>query len=178
MQPADPTSQPWLNRSSLFNPFLFGMVLAAAGIFFLLLAGQVAVLTCTRLGPAQIECTMQRSWLGLGLLPSATVRVHELEEVRVAETCPNRCAHRVEVRGSDGWLPLTPFHGTGAGPKEVVAGQIEAFLADPAASSLRVQDGAGWAILVTVLVIVVGLGLMGFSLLTVRRRAEKTKPIL
>jgi hypothetical protein len=128
--------------SRVVSAVIFGAIFSACGCIMGFIFGQQTVLTCTRPEPAQIECGMQKSWLGL--VPLGKESLQNLEGARVDESCDeDGCTYRVELDTRGGFVPLTAYYSSGVKSKQEAADQINAFVQDPGEDSLEVKGSVG-----------------------------------
>jgi hypothetical protein len=154
---------------------IFGLALSLFGVLFMVWMGQVKTLTCTRLEPSQFECLMQSRLLGL--IPLKSTSVEGLQGAKVETETVTRNSQdssgRSRTRNETFHIlylltqaEQIEFDASGndvVGSREQSAQQINDFINDPGAKSLRVQSDRGHFFLLVAPLLSLALGLLALG---------------
>jgi hypothetical protein len=145
-QTPDPLS---LQPNNLMTPIaaiLFTSVFVVAGLAIILIFGELTTLTCQRVQPTQGSCQFVRS----RLLRSGetTIPLNQLQSAKVDVTASSRRgnSYRVVLLTYGGEVPFTIASSSDAEGKQENVDKINAFIANPGKTSLRVQQDDRWFI--------------------------------
>lgn len=154
---------------------IFGLALTFFGVLFMVWMGQVKILTCARLEPSQYECLMQSRLLGV--IPLNSMPVEGLQGAKVeTETVTrssqdsngrsqtrNETFHTLYLLTEAGQVEFDASGNDVVGSREQSAQQINNFINDPTAMSLRVQSDRGHFFLLLAPLLSLALGLLALG---------------
>ena len=137
MKNIEPTTNPLV-------PMLIGSFFVVAGLGAIMIFGELATLTCQRVQPTQGSCQFVRSRL-LGS-NETTISLNQLQSAKVDVTVSGKGGgtYRVVLLTDGGEVPFTTASSSGAEEKQENADRINAFIANPGKTSLRVQQDDRW----------------------------------
>jgi hypothetical protein len=144
--------------------FFFGFVFTAAGFGFLLIGAHRTQVTCTRVEPQAVNCTIQSSWLGR--FPQTPRTASNVQQAVVTENCDSDgCTYRVELLTPAGSEPLTNSYSSGFSDKEQAVRRVNGYLAGGTAEPLQFTSdlGMGWFVLIPIVFVLIGLAAMAGS---------------
>ena len=132
--------------------------------------GRLSSLTCNRIEPTQIDCTVQEKWWGL-----VTTRQWTFREVRGAQVDSSYdgedFTYELQLKTGQGMEPVPAVSGVDF--KREVAKRINGFVNDPQAASMQMQEEIGSF---DILLLVGGAGFMAWMLFYVRRTLLRAQP--
>lgn len=137
MKNIEPTTNPLV-------PMLVGSFFVVAGLGAIMIFGELATLTCQRVQPTQGSCQFVRSRL-LGS-NETTISLNQLQSAKVDVTVSGKGGgtYSVVLLTDGGEVPFTTASSSGAEEKQENADRINAFIANPGKTSLRVQQDDRW----------------------------------
>ena len=137
MKNIEPTTNPLV-------PMLIGSFFVVAGLGAIMIFGELATLTCQRVQPTQGSCQFVRSRL-LGS-NETTISLNQLQSAKVDVTVSGKGGgtYSVVLLTDGGEVPFTTASSSGAEEKQENADRINAFIANPGKTSLRVQQDDRW----------------------------------
>ncbi|MCS6812096.1 MAG: hypothetical protein NZ772_00750 [Cyanobacteria bacterium] len=130
-----------------------------SGLTAILILGEVAILTCTRLEPSQVACKLTNGRLLGKQVTQIPAGKLQRADVSVAKDDDDGDTYRVVLVTETGTIPLTWAYSSGQRGKRQKAEQINAFLANPEQTTLTVrQDDRWFAYLVGGIFTLIGAG--------------------
>jgi hypothetical protein len=125
-------------------PILGGSVFMLAGLGAIIIFGELSTLTCQRVQPTQGSCQFVRSRL-LGS-DEKTIPLNQLQSAKVDESASSKggSTYSVVLLTDGGEVPFTIASSSGSEEKQENADRINAFIANPGKTSLRVQQDDRW----------------------------------
>jgi hypothetical protein len=141
------------NPSSLQpNNLMARIVAVVSGIFFvvvglvaIIIFEELSTLTCQRVQPTQGSCQFVHSRL-LGSYDK-TIPLNQLQSAKVDVSTSSKggSGYRVVLLTDGGEVPFTIASSSGAEEKQENADRINAFIANPGKTSLRVEQDDRWS---------------------------------
>lgn len=166
-----------MNARGLLGNFFFGLMFTVFGFLFLLIAAHRTQVTCSRIEPQVVDCTIQSSWLGW--FPQAPRTAGSVQQAVVTDSCDSDgCTYRVELLTAGGIEPLTNSYSSGFEDKRRYAGQVNNYLASGASEPLQFTSdlGMGWFVLVPILFVLIGLASLAAAAARLVLRLTKLAP--
>ncbi|NET31538.1 MAG: hypothetical protein F6K19_06000 [Cyanothece sp. SIO1E1] len=120
---------------------LFGSTFFGVGLGTIIIFGKLAVLKCDRIEPTQVTCELISSDL-LGQ-DVAVIRRLQGAEVDVSSDSDSD-TYRIVLIANSKRIPLTKAYSAGASGKYQKVDQINTFINNSAASSLKIQEEHRW----------------------------------
>jgi hypothetical protein len=132
---------PVLYRARNMIQLVFVAVLMAGGsLLAMYFFGSTINLHCERDGMGTINCTQDQNWLGL--VEGAQKPIAGLQRAVIQENYDDDgSTYRVALRTAQGVVPLSGAYTSGYEDKAELASRINAFLNDPAETTLDVSTG-------------------------------------
>lgn len=147
---------------------------ALMGLLFMVVFGQRSTLECQRLESTLVTCQVQRDFLGV---PVSNSELRQVRRAAVAVSSDEEGdTYRVQLVNDETVLPLTVYFSSGSRGKYDQAGQINAFLSDPARVDYRTEEMNWFALLLSAFFAVAGLGMLGDALVAFGRRRWRARP--
>lgn len=142
----------------LLSTIFFGVGLA---LFYFM--GQVQTLKCQRV-ELGVDCTITTTWLKLSHLKDSPVP--KLNSASLDESCDNDgCTYRVVLSSRYGDFPLSGFYTSDQSGQQEVADRINTFIRDASQSTLTLEYGLDWFLIIPVIFMGVGLSFTVTSLI-------------
>lgn len=139
--------------------WLGGSISIISALLILLLGGQANKLTCNRVTPAQGTCQLETSVLLLGSIVE-NVPLADLKGAEIKQEKGTRSTnYYVVLLRSQGKITLTGNvgnYGASYNYKQRIVSQINAFVKDTTATSLRIEDNPPWGLLLFCSLFIVG----------------------
>ena len=132
-----------LNLPTEFNPvtILLSVIFVGVGLLLTYFLGRVTSLECSR-QLALAPCNLHTTWMGLVDLSDRPLG--KVFSAHVEESCDSDgCTYRVAIETDQGRLPLDSAYVSDLADRTTKVDAINAYLVDPAQSTLSVQDGGG-----------------------------------
>jgi hypothetical protein len=145
-----------LNLPTEFNPVtvLLSVIFVGVGLLFTYFLGRVTTLECSH-QLALAPCNLHTTWMGLVDLSDRPLsRVYS---AHVEENCSDGCTYRVSIVTDQGNIPLDSAYISDYADRVSKVDTINAYLADPEAPPLNVQDGGGLWMVFPLIFVATGL---------------------
>jgi len=125
------------------------------GLFFLFITGHGFALSCERVEPNQLDCTHEKTWMGL--IVTGKQPVESLWRARVGQVCNSEgCSTFPELDAANGPIRLESGSSDLA-PNQDIVDEINAFLDEPALRDLEVVvDFRPTSLIIPIILILAG----------------------
>jgi hypothetical protein len=144
-QTPNPSSLQPNNWMARIVAIVTGSFFVVVGLVAIIIFEELSTLTCQRVQPTQGSCQFVRSRL-LGS-DEQTIPLNQLQSAKVDVSISSKggSAYRVVLLTDGGEVPFTIASSSGAEEKQENAHRINAFIANPGKTSLRVEQDDRWS---------------------------------